>query len=150
METTKRGVREDLRRLTDGLSRLVREHVELAKAELREEAKAAALDAAMAAVALPFLLAALLLFDAALALALGTLIGAVWACLLVGLLNLGIGGLLGLTAAMRLHARSPLADTKLELRRDRMLLEQLGQTMQGQRGPLPPPGIRPYPPEARP
>jgi uncharacterized membrane protein YqjE len=138
---------DELRRLADGLTRLVRDHVELAKAELRREAGLAAADALLAALALPFLLAALLLFDGALVAAVAGPLGLGWACLLVGLLNLAIGATLGIVGLSRLRRREPLAETSRELDRNRLLLRRLGQEIRGGGGPLASPGIGPHPPE---
>jgi len=138
---------QEVRRLTDSIAKLVRDHLELARAELKEDARRYALDAALAATALPFLLAALLLLDVALAIGLAGRLGMGWAFALVGALNLIVGGACAAVAAarMRRHAH-PLPMTSEELERDRLLLQQLRQEMTGTRGALPPPGIRPYPP----
>ena len=136
----------EVRRLTDAVAKLVRDHLELARAELKEEARRYAADAALAAAALPFLLAALLLFDVALALGLADWLGMGWAFALVALLNLAVGGICAGVAATRLHRRTgPLPATTEELQRDKLLLLQIRQEMSGERGELPPPGVRPYP-----
>lgn len=125
---TPNGQRESLsaemRRLADNLSRLVRDHLDLAKWELREEAKGMATDAAMGAMALPFLLAALLFLDGALAVGIGSWLGIGWGLLVVGVLNLGIGATLGGLAAARIKARQPALDgTKQELQRNKEMLQ---------------------------
>ena len=140
----------EVKRLADAISRLVRDHLELAKAELREEMKSYAVDAALGATALPFLFAALLLLDFALAFALSGPLGLPLACALVGLLNLAIGGAFAGVAAARIRKRDrPLDETSEELQRSRELVQQLRQELRHQPGPLPPPGVRPYAPDGR-
>lgn len=116
----------EMRRLADNLSRLVRDHLELAKWEVRHEAKELAADGAMGAMALPFLFAALLFLDGALAVGLGGWLGIGWGLLIVGVLNLGIGTALGGLALARLRAHPPkLEATTEEMGRNKELLERV-------------------------
>jgi len=139
-----------MKRLADAMSRLVRDHVDLAKAELREDARRYAVDAALGTSALPFFLAALLLFDVALALGLASVFGTAWAFALTGVLNLAVGGALGGVAAARFrkHER-PLPETSAELQRNAALVRQLRQELRQQPGPLPPAGVRTYEPDGK-
>lgn len=85
--------------IKDDLTGLVRGEVELAKAELREEAKAAGLGGAMIAVAALLGLIALVLLSIALVYgvdALGLTRG--WSFLVVGVAYILLAGLLGLVA----------------------------------------------------
>lgn len=135
----------ELRRLADALGRLIREHVELARAEVGEDLRRRAVDAALATVALPFLLAALLLIDAALALALGRRLGEVQGFAIVGVANLAVGAILGALALARFRRARPLAATAEELRRDRLLAARLRQELREEAGSAPSRGIRAYP-----
>jgi uncharacterized membrane protein YqjE len=156
MQTNGNGQRErqplgqEMKRLADAISRLVRDHLELAKAEMREEAKRYAVDAGLGATALPFLFAALLLFDFALAFALSGPLGQPIAFALVGLLNVVVGGTFAGVAAARIrkHAR-PMAETSAEIQRNKELMQQIRQEMRQQHGPLPPPGVRAYAPDGK-
>lgn len=132
----------EMRRLTDALSRLVRDHLELARTELREEARAWTRDAALGAAGIPFLLAALLLLNVALAVALSTAIGTAWGFAAVGLANLAVGIGLAAAAAGRLRARgTPLPRTAEELERNRRFAVALQALLWNGRGnaasPLP-------------
>lgn len=139
------GIAREMRRLADAVTQLVRSHVDLAKAELREEVRSRLGDALLLVLALPLLLAALLLLDVALALALASWLGDAAGFALVGLLNLAAGAICGGVAAARMRKRDrPLSATTEELERDRLLAAQVRQAMRDEDGPLPPPSIRPY------
>ncbi|WP_373045128.1 phage holin family protein [Vulgatibacter sp.] len=140
----------EVKRLTDALSRLVRDHMDLAKAELREDARRYALDAAFGATALPFAFAALLLLDVALALGLGGWLGMAWGFVVVGALNFTVAAILGGLALERIRKHTkPLPETAEEMERNKALVQQLRQELKGQHGPLPPPGIRTYPSDGK-
>lgn len=121
------GVVRELRRLADATGRLVREHVDLARAELEQDARRIAGDAAMGVVALPFLLTAQLLLSAALALWIAEALGGPWAFAIVGGANLAAGAGLALLAAHRLRkdGKVELPATTEELERDRKMLREL-------------------------
>lgn len=145
MRTTGNGERErqslggEMRRLADSISLLVRNHMDLAKAELREEIRAMASDAAMGLAALPFLLAALLLLDAALAIGIGRWLGVGWGFAVVGALNAALGGLLGGLAAARLRKHKPRLDaTSEELKRNREMVRQVRAEMRAPEAVEPP------------
>lgn len=145
MPDTDTGIGREMRRLADAVTKLVRSHVELAKAELREEVRGRMADALLGSLALPFLLAALLLLDVALALVLASWLGQAAGFALAGLLNLAVGGGLAAMAAARARRRdAPLSDTAEEIERNRLLAAQVRQAMREESGPLPPPSIRPY------
>jgi uncharacterized membrane protein YqjE len=118
------GVGRELRRLADATGRLVREHVDLARVELKEDARRLASDAALGVVAIPFLLTAHLLLSAALALWIAQALGAPWAFALVGGGNLAAGAGLGIVAARRLRRDGgvELPATAEELRKDRAMM----------------------------
>ena len=85
------GLGESLRRLGDALVGLVREHLRLARSELREDLRKAGRDLAMAAAGLPALLVGYLLLMAALSVWIGNHLGMAWGLAIVGGANF-IGG----------------------------------------------------------
>lgn len=117
----------ELRRLADATGRLVKQHVDLARFELQEDARKLALDAALGAAALPFLLTAQILLSAALALWIADALGATPAFAIVGGSNLAAGVILGILAARRLRrsAHVDLSATAEELQRNRAMLRDL-------------------------
>src|SRR5438046_1148762 len=84
--------KDALQRLIDGLQTLIREHLALARAELKEDVRSVGRDAVVGAAGVPALLAGYLL----LMMALGFLLSLwmpTWAGLgIIALLNLGAGG----------------------------------------------------------
>jgi uncharacterized membrane protein YqjE len=119
---------EELRRLADALSRLVREHFDLARAELKLDANRWGRDLAVGFAAVPFAVLGLLLLDLALVVLLSRAVGLPGALALIGLANLGVAGALGLLAARRMReARAgTMKDTAEELRGTRRALRGLG------------------------
>jgi uncharacterized membrane protein YqjE len=117
----------ELKKLADATARLVKQHVDLAKVELQEEAKRMAADAAVAAIAVPFLLTAQLLLSAALALWIAEALGGPWAFAIVGGANLVAGAALAIVGLRKLQkdARDPLPATAAEVGRNRELLRGL-------------------------
>lgn len=137
---------EELRRLADALSRLVKQHFDLARAELKQDASRWGRDAAVGLAALPFAILGLLLLDLAVASLLARAIGTPGALAVIGAANLGISGALGLLAVRRIRARSvALRGTAEELRIDREVLRAVGRGESPTNGH---PGHRP--PEAQP
>jgi uncharacterized membrane protein YqjE len=116
-EQTERGISALVGRMADGFSRLVTQHLQLARLELAEDVKATGLDVAMIAAFVPFILVGYAFVCGALAAVLSTWLG--WAGALggVGLINLagGIGG--ALWAVKRLQARRVMDDSTSELSR---------------------------------
>jgi uncharacterized membrane protein YqjE len=135
---------EELRRLADALSRLVKEHFDLARAELRADATRWGQDLAVGFAAVPFAVLGLLLLDLALAALLSRAVGVPGALALIGVANLGIAAALGLLAARRMReARAgTMKDTAEELRGTRRALRGLGNGG-GRRVPERAPGRRP-------
>ncbi|ATB47073.1 phage holin family protein [Corallococcus macrosporus] len=114
-EQTERGISALVGRMADGFSRLVTQHLQLARMELAEDVKATGQDVAMIAAFVPFILVGHGFVCAALAAWLSTWLG--WAGALggIGLLNLvgGVGG--AAWAVNRLKARRMMDDTSEEL-----------------------------------
>lgn len=117
----------ELRRLSDALSRMIREHLSLAREELRTEARQLGRDAGLGLGAVPFSALALLFLHLAAAAALAEPLGLPVAFLVVAAADLAIGSVLLLTAYRRLHRRSalPLSQTQEELRRDQAMFRSL-------------------------
>ncbi|AKU91756.1 phage holin family protein [Vulgatibacter incomptus] len=121
-ETTLGG---ELRSAIDAVGRLVRDHIDLAKLEIREEAKKASIDVGLGLAAIPFGLAALIMLDVALAIGLSSWVHGAWAFLIVGGLNLIIGGGLGTFSAARLSRKRRLEALEAELDNNRSFAAQL-------------------------
>lgn len=135
--TERQPIGREVKRLADALSRLVREHMDLAKAEIREDVRRIVRDAAVGMMAVPFLLAALLLFDVALAVGLSKWLGTGWAFAAVGALNLLLGGALGGWAASRLKRdKVELEGTSSELALNRQMVQQVREAIREERRPL--------------
>ena len=118
--------RDALNRLIDGFQTLVREHLALAKVELKEDLKRMGRNLLLSAAGVPALLAGYLLSNVAIALLLATVIASWAAFAIVALVNLVAGAVL--TAHFIKKARETpmsLAATGTELRRDREMLSSL-------------------------
>ncbi len=98
------GIASEIRRMADGLSLLGTESIHLAKVELRQAAREAALDVALIAVFGALALLGYALGCFAVAVALAPAIGAAWAFAAVALFNIGLGGLGAALAVSRLGA----------------------------------------------
>jgi uncharacterized membrane protein YqjE len=139
----------EVRRLADALSRLVREHFDLARAEIRRDVSNWGQDALVALAAVPFAVIGLLLVDLALSALLARAIGVPGALAVLGAVNLGVAGALGLLAERRFRARrAALRGTAEELRRDREALRHARQGLpaNGQARPVSPAPPPPLPP----
>lgn len=116
-EQTERGISALVGRMADGFSRLVTQHLQLARLELAEDVKATGLDVAMIAAFVPFILVGYAFVCGALAAVLSTWLG--WAGALggVGFINLagGVGG--AFWAVKRLQARRVMDDSMSEVSR---------------------------------
>jgi len=123
-EQTERGISALVGRMADGFSRLVTQHLQLARMELAEDVKATGMDVAMIAAFVPFILVGYAFLCGALAALLSTWIGWGWALSGVGLVNLagGVGG--ALWAVKRLQARRVMDDSTSELTRSMAALTQ--------------------------
>ncbi|GEL71206.1 MULTISPECIES: phage holin family protein [Myxococcus] len=114
-EQAERGISALVGRMADGFSRLVTQHLQLARMELAEDVKATGLDVAMIVAFVPFILVGYGFVCAALAAWLSTWLGWSGALAGIGLLNLvgGAGG--AMWAVNRLKARRMMDDTSQEL-----------------------------------
>ena len=114
-EQTDRGISALVGKMADGFSRLVSQHLTLARMELAEDAKAMGLDVARIAVFVPFVLVGYLFVCGALAAALAPALGYAGALGVVGAVNL-VGGAIGIMGAVsRLKARQMMDNTSQEL-----------------------------------
>jgi uncharacterized membrane protein YqjE len=120
-------VAESLRRLTEGVSRLVRDHLELAREELRTDLRKAGRDAAIVAAAIPGLFVGYVMLMVALALWIGGATGNGWGFAIVGAANLAIGGAAAGIAASRLARkdRPDMDRTASEIKEDGAWLKDL-------------------------
>ena len=118
--------RDALNRLIDGFQTLVREHLALAKVELKEDLKRMGRSLLLSAAGVPALVAGYLLLNVAIALLLATVIAS-WAAFgIVAVVTLAAGS--ALTAHFIKKARQTpisLDSTSTELRRDREMLSSL-------------------------
>lgn len=132
--------KDALQRLLDGLQLFMREHLALARSEIKSDLRAMGGDLAVGAAGVPALAVGYLLLMLAIS-ALLALVLPAWAAYgIVGLLNLGAGGALTLTGIRRIRrARIELRRTAEEIERDRKWLAS-GMKPDAQRDGLQPPG----------
>ncbi len=116
-EQTDRGLTSVLGRMTEGFSRLVTQHLALARAELVEDLRGLGKDTALLVAGVPFVLLGYAFLCAALAALLERWVGWAGALALVGGLNLVLGGVGIGVAASRLKQRSLMDGTTEELNR---------------------------------
>lgn len=118
---------ESLRKAADALVRLVKEHLSLARVELRKDLRRAGKDVAFALAGLPLALVGWALLMVALAIAVAPVVGAAGAFAIVGALNLGTGAAVSLYFARRLagNDRPDLDETTKVLEEDRQWLQTL-------------------------
>lgn len=106
---------ELFKQLTRDTSHLIRQEVNLAKAEMRETSAALARDGMKIGIALVLALVGALAATAFLILALGSLLGNYWlAALIVAVLFLGIGALMGKGAVNRIKQRGLKPEETIE------------------------------------
>jgi uncharacterized membrane protein YqjE len=116
-EQTDRGISALVGRMADSFSRLVSQHITLARLELAEDAKAMGLGVARIVAFVPFLLVGYLFLCGALSVVLATWIGYAGAMAVVGGLNV-VGGGLGIWRAVsNLQGRQMMDDSSQELSR---------------------------------
>lgn len=121
-EQTDRGIAALVGRMADSFSRLVSQHITLARLELAEDAKAMGLNVAWIIAFVPFVLIGVMFLFGALAVVLAAWIGYAWALTAVGGLN-ALGGGLGIWRAIsRLQRRQVMDDTSQELSRSMAVL----------------------------
>lgn len=112
-----RGLTSLVSRLADGLTKLVSQHLTLAKLELAEDAKTIGREAGMIAAFVPFILIGYALLCVALSLLLGRWLGAAGGFAVVGAVHLIAGAIGAFTAIRRLQSRKVLDETVTELSR---------------------------------
>ena len=147
-------MKDSFQRLVDGLQQLFREHLALARLELRDDIKRIVKDVALSAAGLPLLLVGYALLMVSLGLLLALVMPA-WAGFgIVALVNLGAGAALAVTFASRLGKQDKieLPRTADELARDKQWVASLkeGTRPQPIPGALPAQAISTAPLGARP
>jgi uncharacterized membrane protein YqjE len=122
-------VREGLRDISDGLGRLVKEHVELAKVELRSSLKKMAIHGSLTGAGAAFLAVGWVLLMFSAAYGLGSIIGDGWAFLIVSGVDLIVGFVLVVVFGRRLRKDDGLqpTQTREELLADRRFLHNMGE-----------------------
>lgn len=132
--------KDALQQLLDGLQLFIREHLALARVEIKEDLRGLGRDLAVGAAGVPALAAGYLLAM----IAIGYLL-AIWlphwaAFAIVALLNLAAGGILTWSGARRaMRSRVELTRTASEIRRDREWLASLTQGPRAADTPIPTP-----------
>ena len=118
--------RDALQRLIDGLQTLMREHIALARAELKDDLRNTGRDLLVSAAGVPALAAGYLLLMVSIGFLLAVWIPQ-WAAFgIVALVNLGAGGFLSMVWGKRvLKQRIELRRTGEELRKDKEWLASL-------------------------
>jgi uncharacterized membrane protein YqjE len=130
--------RDALARLLDGVQSLFREHLALAKIELKDDLRRAGRELLLGAAGLPPLLVGYLLLMVALALLIALALPGWIAFALVALLNLLVGGALTkIYGEKTRREKIALPRTEEELRRDREWLASPGEPAPGQGAPAP-------------
>ena len=119
--------KDAFQRLIDGLQTLVREHMALARVELKEDLRGMGRDVLAGAAGVPALAAGYLLLMIALAYLLAVWLPS-WAAFgIVALANLGIGGLLSAGGVRKVRSRRvDLQRSAEELQQDRRWIATLG------------------------
>jgi uncharacterized membrane protein YqjE len=116
-EPADRGITALVGRMADGFSRLVTQHIALARLELAEDARQMGAGLAQVATFVPFLLTGYALLCGALSVLLARWTGLPAALALVGLANL-VGGGLGISRALRrMRTVKVMSGTQEELNR---------------------------------
>jgi hypothetical protein len=111
-------------RMVDGLGRLVADHLQLARIELGEDARAVGKQLAKVLSFVPLLVVGHAFVCAAVAAALSTFVGWTGSLLLVGVANLGLG-ILGVVKASRALTHQPVMTESLSA------LEESASTFKG-------------------
>jgi len=130
--------KDALQRLLDGLQMFIREHLALARSEMKADLRAMGRDLAVTAAGVPALVAGYLLLMFAIAYLLALLMPFWAAFAIVALVNLAAGAALTAAGIRRVMGdRVELPCTTEEIRRDRQWLAALKQNARRQDGPLP-------------
>jgi uncharacterized membrane protein YqjE len=121
-----RSSKDALQQLLDGLQTFIREHLALARVEMKEDLRALGRDLAVGAAGVPALAAGYLLLMIAIGYLLAIWLPA-WAAFgIVALVNLAAGGMLTWSGTKRaMRSRVDLTRTASEFRRDREWLASL-------------------------
>ena len=127
----KGGLAAALGRISDGLTRVVSEHLALARAELRDDGRALALDAVRILVFLPLVIVGYGLLCAGLAVALSAWIGLALSFAIVGGVNVLVGGVGAALAATKLKQRPVLESTRVEVTRTTQALANVARPSNG-------------------
>lgn len=131
--------KDALQRLLDGLQMFIREHLSLARAEMKADLRAMGRALAMGAAGVPALAAGYLLVMFAIGCLLALVLPA-WAAFgIVGVVNLGAGAALTASGLSRARQnRVELRRTSREIERDRAWLAGLAQSARGREAALGP------------
>jgi hypothetical protein len=123
-EQTERGLTVLVGRLTDGFSKLVTQHLTLARMELMDDARLMGSDVARIAAFVPFVLVGYTFLCAALSVLLAQWLGWAGSLSVVGAVNL-VGGGVGIARAVaRLKSHRVMDETTEELNRSVTVLAQ--------------------------
>jgi uncharacterized membrane protein YqjE len=118
--------RDALNRLIDGFQTLVKEHLALAKIEVREDLNRMVRSLILSAAGIPALIAGYMLLNIAIALLLATVMASWIAFGIVALVNLGGGTALTVVFGKKAkETRIQLSETESEMRRNREMLSGL-------------------------
>jgi uncharacterized membrane protein YqjE len=143
--------RDALNRLIDGFQTLVREHLALAKVELKEDLKRMGRSVALSLAGIPALLAGYLFLNVAIALLLATIIPSWVAFGLVAIVNLAAGSALTIVFAKKAKETTiSLSSTEEELRRNREMISNVANRVAPVEARPPPAAPERVPPVARP
>jgi hypothetical protein len=124
-------------RIADGVSKLVSQHIALAKLELAEDAKAVGISVGLIAGLAPFILVGYLFLCGAAAVGMSAKLGLSWSLAIVGGVN-ALGGLAGiLVAVQKLRTRHMFGGTIQEVQKSAS--ELLGVSPQAPALPSAPP-----------
>jgi hypothetical protein len=116
-QTTDRNIAALVGRMADGFSKLVSQHIQLARAELGEDIRGMGMDVARIAMVVPFLLVGYIFLCGAIAALLASVLGWAGALGLVAGVNLAVGGYLLYRSLTGLRARDVMNDSAQELTR---------------------------------
>lgn len=125
------GIQAALENLTDGLSRLVRQHLELAKIEAKMEAKIVGRNAAVLVVCGALLLLGYGLLNLAIiltALWLGSIAAMAITSIILAVLNLGVASFALYRAISNLQDNDLLPKTAEELQRNKKWIKEIRET----------------------
>jgi uncharacterized membrane protein YqjE len=124
-------VGDQLRQVTDGVTRLVSEHVELAKAELAGSVRRAGRDAVLVGLGAGLAALGWVLLMFAVAWGLGQRLGTARGFLVVAAVHVVVGGAMATVFGSRLSGRDKpaMGQTAAEVRQDRRFLQRMRRTL---------------------